>query len=101
MNELDENLAQLFAREESLADDEAFAAAVRRRVASERRKGKAIRLGVAAATAVAAGALIAAAPAAVLYPLQLVPRLLSSPLGAVACVLCAVGLAWWSRFEDA
>jgi hypothetical protein len=101
MNEIDDDLAQLFARDESLVDDEAFAAAVRRRVARERRNAKTLRVALAAAIAAAAVAVVAFAPAAVLHPLQLVPRLLSSPLGAIAGVLGAVGLAWWSRFEDA
>jgi hypothetical protein len=100
MNELDDTLAQLFAQGESLADNEAFAAAVRRRVARERRKAKAIEVGLVAAIAVTAGALVVLAPGALLYPMELLHRLLSSPLGAIACALGAVGLAWWTRFGE-
>ena len=101
MNELDETLAQLFARDEPDPDCEAFAAAVRRRVTTQRRRAKAVDLGLVATIAAVAVALLVLAPGALLYPVQLVPRLLSSPLGAIACVLATVGLSWWSRFGDA
>jgi hypothetical protein len=101
MNDLDENLAQLFARDESLADDDAFVAAVRGRIASERRKAKAFQLALVVAIAAVAGAAVIAAPEALLYPVQLANRLLGSQSGAVACLLGAIGVVWWTRFGDA
>jgi class 3 adenylate cyclase len=101
MNEVDDTLAQLFATPEPLEDGEAFAAAVHRRVARQRSVARAVEIGLVAAIAVAAGTLLVLVPETMLYPVQLLQRLLISPFGAVACVLGAVGLTWWSRFGDA
>jgi TRAP-type uncharacterized transport system fused permease subunit len=101
MNELDDTLAQLFAQDEPDAASEAFAAAVRRRIARHRTRAKAVEIALAAAIVVGAGALIVLAPGVLLYPVQRLNELLSSPLGAIACVLGAIGLSWWSRYGDA
>lgn len=100
MNELDDTLAQLFAREEPDASGDEFVAAVRRRIARERLKARCIQVVLCAAVASAAAALVVLAPEAVLYPVQRAHRLLSSPIGAAAGLIGAIGLAWWSRFGE-
>ncbi|HET7131627.1 MAG TPA: hypothetical protein VFJ95_05230 [Gammaproteobacteria bacterium] len=101
MSDLDDTLLHLFAGEEPSGDYEAFAAAVRRRVAARRRLANATKLGAVAALAVAAGALAVLAPGIVLYPVDLLPRALGPQAAAGASLLAAAGLAWWSRFGDA
>lgn len=102
MNELDENLARLFADDEaSDAELEAFAAAVRRRVARQRILAKTLAICGIAGAAAAAIALAAFVPGVVAYPGDVVGRLLGSPLGAAACLLGSLAAAWWSRYGDA
>jgi hypothetical protein len=101
MNELDDTLTQLFAQHEPDADSEAFAAAVRRRVARQRMRARAVAICLAAAIVVGAATLVVLHPGVLLYPVQRLNELLSSPLGAIACVLGALGLSWWSRYGDA
>ena len=98
MNELDDTLMELFAANEPDADSDAFTAAVRRRVAARRRLAKAGNFGLVAAIAVAASALVILAPEAVLYPVNLLPRLVGPQVAAAVFLLGAVGLSWWSRF---
>lgn len=101
MNEIDDTLVELFATDDSGDDSEIFVVAVRQRVAKQRRKAKAIELGLSAAMLAGAAALVAFVPEARQYPVELVSRLLASPLGAIACVFGAAGLTWWARFGDA
>jgi len=102
MNELDEGLAQLFVDdEEPGAQSEAFVAAVHRRVARRRVAAKVLAVGAVVALAAAAVALAAFVPEVVAYPGQEIARLLSSPAGAIGCLLGSVGAVWWTRYEDA
>jgi len=101
MNDLDENLAQLFTDDEELgAQSDAFVAAVHRRVAQRRGVAKTLAACGIAAVAAAAVTLVTFAPAVVSYPGEEIARLLSSPVGALACLLASVGAAWWSRYGD-
>ncbi|HZF29728.1 MAG TPA: hypothetical protein VE907_11450 [Gammaproteobacteria bacterium] len=100
-NDLDDTLAQLFFQDEPDTQSNAFTAAVRRRVARRRVLAKATRVVAVAALAAAAVALVVLVPEAIQYPVRELNRWLSSPFGAVACLLGTVGVAWWSRFGDA
>lgn len=101
MNELDENLARLFAREApDLGGEQAFAAAVRQRIARERRKAKVLALCAGGAAVLGVAALVALAPEAAFYPAQTVHRWVTSPVGVAAGVLAAVSLTWWSRYGE-
>ena len=100
MNQLDDDLARLFAREFLEDGSDAFAAAVRKRIAIERRKARVLETGVGVLAVLAAVALIAFAPDTVLHPVQFVQRYVSSPIGAAAGALTAAGLAWWTRFGE-
>ena len=100
MNSLEEDVAKLFAADEADVRDEAFRAAVRRRIAKHQFGRTALALAV---FAVAVAGLIGVAtliPAVVLYPVGLVTKALSSPLGAGAAVVAAIGLTWWTTFVD-
>jgi hypothetical protein len=101
MTELDNKLAQLFAQDEPTPDREAFVAAVHKRVVWRRWGAKAAGVGLVAGVAVGAGAIALLTPELVLYPVRLAQSVLTSPLGASACALAAIGLSWWSRFGDA
>jgi hypothetical protein len=104
MNALDGNLVQLIAQDEVRADDvdsEAFVAAVHNRVARRRFAAKTLAASGAAAVAICAGAIGLLAPEAALYPVKLVQDVITSPTGAVACVLGAIALCWWTRYGEA
>ena len=100
MNQLDNDLARLFARDVPEDGSEAFVAAVRNRITIERRKVHVVEIGVGVLAALTAVALIAFAPDTVLYPVQFVQRYVTSPIGAAAGALAAAGLAWWTRFGE-
>lgn len=101
MNERDETLVRLFAGDEPDTNSEAFAAAVHERVAWQRLRARALELVLAAAGVAVVGAVLFFVPEAVLYPVQLVSSLMSWPIGALACAVGVVGIAWWSRFGEA
>jgi hypothetical protein len=100
MNELDDSLVQLFAKDDSGDDTDVFVIAVRQRVAKHRRKAKAIELGLSAAIVATAGVLMTFVPEAPQYPAELVSSLLASRVGGVACVIGPLVLTWWARFGD-
>lgn len=97
----DQTLERLFAVEERDDDNEAFVAAVRRRVIRQRLRAKVVEVGLSAAAVLSGGAVVAFAPEVPLYPVLAVHGLLSSPLGAGACALGAAALTWGVRFVDA
>jgi hypothetical protein len=99
----DQALARLFAVEKPDDDNEAFVAAVRRRVIRQRLRAKVVEVGLSAAAVLSGGAVVAFAPEVPLYPVLAVHGLLSSPLvlGAGACALGAAALTWGVRFVDA
>jgi hypothetical protein len=103
MKEQDNSLEQLFARHEpdTETDGEAFVTLVHQRVMKQHWTTRALELGMYTALAVASGTIVAVAPEVLVYPVQLLHELLSSPPGAGAAALGAIGLAWLSRFEDA
>jgi len=101
MTDLDNNLAALFAQDEPTPDSEAFVASVHKRVAWRRVGAKTLGWGLVAVIAVVAGAAVFLAPEVLLYPARLAQSLLTSPLGASACALGAIGLSWWARYGDA
>jgi hypothetical protein len=101
MNELDSDLLKLFAQDEADESSDAFCTAVRQRVARQRIRNKAVKFGLIAAIAVAGAAVMVLAPEVALYPVQLVSRVLASPIAALACALGALGVAWWSRYGEA
>ena len=101
MSEHDDTLARWFAEDDPNADRDAFAAAVRRRVAARRRWVTAGRIGLNVAIAVAAAVVIALVPESLLNPLLLLDRIVSPELTFAAGIVTAAGLAWWSRFADA
>lgn len=84
----------------SLPPDEAFRAAVRRRIATYRFARRALALSVFAVAVAGLAGVAALIPAAVRYPVELVTKTLSSPLGAGAAVVGAIGLTWWTTFVD-
>jgi hypothetical protein len=101
MNELDENLAQLFAEDdEAHAQSDAFLAAVRRRVARRRVVAKTLATCGIGAAASAAVAIVTFMPEVAAYPGAEIGRLLGSPTGAAACMLASIGAAWWNRYGD-
>lgn len=101
MNTLDEeDVANLFVADESDVQDDAFRAAVRRRIAKHQFARTAVALGVAAAAVATMVAVAAFFPATVLYPVVLVTKALSSPLGAGTAVVGAIGLTWWTTLVE-
>ena len=100
MNPLDEGLAKLFAADEPDVHEEAFRAAVRRCIGTHRFARKALVLGVVAVAAAGFVGVAVLIPAAALYPVELVTKVLSSPLGAGAAVVGAIGLTWWASFVE-
>jgi len=100
MTDLDDNLARLFAQDEPTPDSDAFVACVHKRVTWRRWGAKAAGFCLGAGIAVAGGIAAVVAPEVLLYPAQLAQSLLTSPLGASACALGALGLTWWVRYGD-
>jgi len=101
MSEHDARLARWFAQDDPDADGDAFAAAVRRRVAAQRRWVTAGRIGFNVAIAVAAAVVIALVPESLLNPLLLLDRIVSPEITFAAGMVTAAGLAWWSGCADA
>ena len=98
MKELDDEVAELFAEDEPITDDGAFAAAVRQRVAQRRRWRRSAKIGLIAALSAAATTLAAFAPGALASLPLAVDGLLASPLVAV---LGWAVMVWWNQAEEA
>ena len=102
MSEHDNKLEELFARNEldTDIDSEAFVALVHQRVVKQRRINSVLELCVYVPIALAAGTIVVIAPEVLVYPVQLIHEMLSSPVGAAAAALVTIGLAWWSWVEE-
>jgi hypothetical protein len=97
---LDKDLETLFAADEPDVQHEAFRAAVRHRIATHQFVRTALAVGVVAVAAAGLAGLATFIPGAVLYPVELVTQVLSSPLGAGTAVVGAMGLTCWTTFVE-
>jgi hypothetical protein len=101
MNERNDDIAQLFARQEELSPSEVFAEEVRHAIKRARLHARLLVMGGAAGLVALITLAAVAFPFGALPVIQLAQEFLMSRTGMLACAGCALMLTVWLQFVDA